>query len=85
MTWNVTFADSATFDCGALTEQEPFSSKMEPVIHVLETDHSRLLNRDAPDQHPMGAITGLGTSLGAKVSAGDALTNLEIEALLGGI
>lgn len=28
-------------------------------VEVLETDHSRLTNRDAADQHPEEAITGL--------------------------
>ena len=74
MTWTVTFEPNATFDCS-----------VEPVIHVSENDHTKLSNRDAPDQHPMGSITGLDTSLEAKVSAGDALTNLEIETLLGGM
>lgn len=27
-------------------------------------DHSQLVNRDSPDQHPIGAITGLETELG---------------------
>lgn len=85
MTWNVTFADSATFACREPAAEEQFDCTMDPVTHVTENDHTRLLNREEPDQHPMGAITGLDTSLGAKVSAGDALTNLEIETLLGGM
>lgn len=85
MTWDVTFADIATFAGSASTADEQFNCSMESGPHGTENDHTLLLNRDLPDQHPMGAITGLDTSLGAKVSAGDALSNLEIEALLGGI
>lgn len=86
MTWNVSFADNAelTGDAG-FSDSAAFECSVEPVVHVSENDHTRLSNRDAPDQHPMGAITGLDTSLEAKVSAGDALTNLELETLLGGM
>lgn len=40
--------------------------KVEVVTeHVieLENDHSKLINRDLPDQHPIGAISGLQDSL----------------------
>lgn len=30
---------------------------------IMENDHSKLTNRDLPDQHPIAAITGLGSSL----------------------
>lgn len=33
------------------------------------TDHTKLKNRDAADQHPIGAITGLETALAEKYSA----------------
>lgn len=33
------------------------------------TDHAKLKNRDAADQHPIGAITGLETALAEKYSA----------------
>lgn len=86
MTWDVTFADSAELTEPVIfTDSADFDCSVEPVIHVSENDHTKLSNRDAPDQHPMGSITGLDTSLEAKVSAGDALTNLEIETLLGGM
>ena len=38
------------------------------------TDHSKLINRSAADQHPMGAITGLLEALDGKQPAGDYLT-----------
>ena len=40
------------------------------------SDHRELSNRDAPDQHPMSAITGLPNSLPAS------LTNMDILAIL---
>lgn len=42
--------------------------------------HELLLGRDNPDQHSIGAITGLETELEDRPSR--ALTNLELEALL---
>lgn len=38
------------------------------------TDHSKLINRDKADQHPMSAITGLVEALEGKQPAGDYLT-----------
>lgn len=38
------------------------------------SDHSKLSNRDAADQHPMKAITGLEAALDGKQPAGDYLT-----------
>lgn len=37
-------------------------------------DHAKLSNRDASDQHPISAITGLETALDAKQPSGDYLT-----------
>ena len=37
------------------------------VMQVANDDHSILRNRDLPEQHPMGAITGLESALGSKV------------------
>lgn len=39
-----------------------------------ENDHSKLTNRDAKDQHPMGAIAGLAEALDGKQPKGDYLT-----------
>lgn len=43
-------------------------------------DHTRLSNRDAPDQHPIGAITGLHQRL--IDGQMEALSNAEILAVL---
>ena len=39
-----------------------------------ESDHSKLINRDAQDQHPIGAIAGLADALVGKQPKGDYLT-----------
>lgn len=49
------------------------------------SDHAKLTNRDAADQHPISAITGLNDTLGEKVSASAAMTNMDIENLIGGV
>jgi hypothetical protein len=49
---------------------------------VAATDHAKLTGRDAPDQHPINAITGLEGTLGGKLNGDGALTNFELEAIL---
>lgn len=46
------------------------------------SDHQKLSNRDAADQHPIGAITGLDAALAGKQPTGNYLTN---EALAGAV
>ena len=48
------------------------------------TDHSRLKNRDASDQHPISAITDLSNTLSRKMDEGevDVMSNQDIENLL---
>lgn len=57
----------------------------EPGSGAGTPDHAQLINRDASEQHPIEAITNLEGTLLNKVSASDALTNMEIEKLLGGL
>lgn len=45
-------------------------------------DHSVLQNRDKPDQHPIGAISGLEAELAGK--SVEPMTNADIEMILGG-
>lgn len=75
MSWTATpvFEDSAEFDC-----------RMDRAVQVVASDHAQLTNRDAPDAHPVKAISGLSDELGARLTASDALTNVDIETLLGG-
>lgn len=46
------------------------------------SDHRVLTNRDAADQHPMAAITGLADAVRRIPPPVEALTNLELEELL---
>ena len=48
-----------------------------------ESDHTKLKNRDAPDQHPMEAITNLSARLEEIDGSVGALTNSDIDAILG--
>ena len=45
------------------------------------SDHSQLTNRDAANQHPITAITGLQTALDGKQPSGDYVTSGELDAL----
>ena len=67
-------------DLDALKTEDK-SSLVAAINEVQETgggggtsDHSKLKNRDAADQHPMSAITGLEQALGGKQPTGDYLT-----------
>ncbi len=46
------------------------------------TDHRELENRDADNQHPIKAITGLGDELKKIPPAVERITNTEIEGML---
>lgn len=46
------------------------------------SDHSKLTNLDAPDQHPISAITNLEIALDNKLDGSGFLTNLEIQEIL---
>ena len=46
------------------------------------SDHSKLKNRDAANQHPMSAITGLQAALEGKQAAGNYLTDKDLDATL---
>lgn len=47
------------------------------------TDHSKLTNRDLPDQHPIQSITYLQKELDSRLTKTDALTNQQIQNILG--
>ena len=49
-----------------------------------ETDHSKLTNREASDQHPIESITNLKLQLGKKIENIESISNLEINEILGG-
>ena len=45
-------------------------------------DHRKLINRDLPDQHPIGAITDLTKELSQKLSGDNAMTNAQIDNII---
>ena len=58
-------------------------------VRVIETsdgsgtnDHTKLRNRDADDQHPIKAITGLQSKLNTIPPPSEKITNTEIEEML---
>lgn len=46
------------------------------------SDHSKLTNRDAADQHPIGAITGLEEALDGKQTTGSYLTDKDLDSTI---
>lgn len=66
-----------TFD-----EEQTFETTMDEITEVVTSDHTKLTNRDAPEQHPISAITNLDTELDNRVVDGNALTNQEIEQII---
>lgn len=72
-----TWTTALTFD-----EDQTFDTTMDQVVEVVTSDHTKLINRDAAEQHPIGAITNLSTELNNRVVAGDTLTNEEIEQII---
>lgn len=77
---------------GCSTGQYTFRTEMHEVIEVekevevevpvLVHDHTKLINLDAPDQHPIEAIKGLKTQLSQTMGAEDALSVAEIYDIL---
>lgn len=45
-------------------------------------DHSKLINRDKPNQHPIGAITDLSKELSQKLSGDNAMSNAQIDNII---
>lgn len=76
---NLTFDDTEAFNT-TFSDAETFSTAMNEVVQVVTSDHRELTNRDAENQHPIGAITSLSPELGARPSA--ALSNQDIQIIL---
>lgn len=70
----------------ALTFEEDvtFDTTMDQIVEVATSDHTKLMNRDAAEQHPISSITNLTTELDNRVVSGDTLSNLEIEQIITG-
>ena len=66
--------------------QPEIRMKIEPAKVVYQntgtSDHRELTNRDADDQHPIKAITGLQEKLDTIPPAAERITNAEIEEML---
>lgn len=74
-----------TFDVGKkpAVEFELGSVRVIEAGDVSDTnDHTKLRNRDADDQHPIKAITGLQLKLNTIPPASEKITNTEIEEML---
>lgn len=61
--------------------QQKVPLKMQEIQQVATADHSKLANRDLPDQHPIGAITDLEEKLEEAGEDPDTMTNAEIDQL----
>lgn len=62
-------------------EQATTPLEVEEIQQVATADHSKLANRDKPDQHPIEAITDLEEKLEEASADPNTMTNLEIEQL----
>ena len=65
------------------TFESEFGTVQEVVVGGT-TDHRELMHRDAPDQHPINAITNLEAELDVKLETVPALSNQDIENILKG-
>lgn len=65
----------------------PEDNLTEGVNRMMKTggtkDHNELTNRDLPDQHPIQSITYLQKELNNRLTKTDALTNQQIQDILG--
>ena len=81
--WNTTFTETEGFTTDFAAD-ETFGTTMTEAVEVVTSDHTKLINRNVDNQHPISAITNLNAELDNRVVSGDALTNQEIEELIGG-
>ena len=80
--WTTVEASGAA--AAALEEAKTYTNKAVEAAKG-GNDHAQLYNREAKEQHPIDAITNLDTALQNRVNVSDALTNMEIEKILGGL
>lgn len=81
-TFNTTFDSAETFNTSFQAE-ETFDTEMTEIVEIVTSDHRELNHRDAENQHPIGSISNLQTELQNRVVSGNALTNMEIDQILG--
>lgn len=78
---DVTFSKAnTTFNANFSEGDNSFETDLEENPGGVALDHRRMVGRDAPDQHPIDSITGLGSRL--EEFPNESLTNMEIERLL---
>lgn len=84
MNIKVTFeADNMALQADLVETVQPLGETFSEVVMIpAESDHEKLKNRDAADQHPIGAITDLRRELDSKQNAAAVLTNADIENIL---
>lgn len=81
-TTTLTFDETEAFNTAFSTDAEIFDTTMNEAVEVVTSDHTKLINRDAAQQHPISAITNLNTELENRVVEGNTLTNQEIEEII---
>lgn len=74
-TIDLQFEESGQFET-TFEEAETFNTTMDRIVEIVTSDHRKLQNRDAEDQHPIGAITNLAAELQVRTDA--PISNLEI-------
>ena len=76
--FRITFRDETeTFGVGFSSEEDSFQAEFGDSG---TNDHTMLMNREKPDQHPIKAITNLENELSVRTD--EALSNLEIYEIL---
>lgn len=68
---------------GKVKMSESITGKVQMATSV--KSHPDLDGRDLPDQHPIESITGLQDTLDGKIEKVEAMTNMDIEKILGGL
>lgn len=76
--------NNSVFTAEFSTSDKTFESKMVEVQEVVTSDHRKLVNRDAENQHPISAITNLEAELDGKITSKEhqPMSNMEIENLI---
>jgi len=72
---SLTFDDEAVFDT-EFDDDLDFNTDLSEAVVVSEKDHRQLDHRDAPEQHPISAITDLAGELAVRPF--ERLTNADI-------
>lgn len=75
------------FNAEFSSENDVFNVEFDntDVVEIVTSDHSKLINRDLADQHPIASITGLENELNDKLEDIPAMTNEDIENILKGV